>query len=226
MSRPLLLLTQKNELFKLLRSFDLPLNDFVWETPEGHFGVSIPRLTHSPSGLYFEILFSEGFLKSVTYFPGPSGSKWHGQVRDWNGVMRDAEVWARFLKREVSVPDLWASIQSEREFMSGGSIAIANSAFDKNELKRITESLQEIREFLEKNHNLSQDQFAFVSSKFSLLEEAATRVGRKDWNMIAIGALVSIAIAIALSTDQFREFLHFAVNSLSWVATVVRALPS
>jgi hypothetical protein len=224
MSSPLILPTQKNELFELLRTNNLPVNQFGWETPEGHFGVSIPRLAHSPSGLYFEILFSGGFLKSVTYFPGSNGRKGYVQVGDWNGVMRNAELWAAFLKREVSVPDLWASIQTEREFMSGGPITTANSAFGQNEKERISRSLNEIRGFLENTQKLSEGQLAIVSSRLAHLEDAANRVGRKDWLAIAYGTLVNIAVTAALTTEQAQAFIHFAASSLSWMMTMVKAL--
>jgi hypothetical protein len=224
MPSPLILPTQKNELFELLRTNNLPMDQFAWEGPEGHFGVSITRLAHSPTGLYFEILFSQGFLKSITYFPGPSGRKEYGEANFWNDVMRNAEHWVRVLKRELSAPDLWASIQTEREFMSGGPVTAANSVFDQNEKERISKSLNEIRGFLENTQKLSEGQMAIVSSRLANLEDAANRVGRKDWLLIAYGTLMSIATTAALNTEQAQALFHFAAGALSWMITAVKAL--
>ena len=224
MPAPVILPTQKNELFELLRTNDLPVNQFAWETPDARFGASVPRLVHSPSGLYFEIFFDEGFLRSVTYFPGPGGRKSHTEVHDWGGVIRNAGLWATYLKRELSVPDLWASVQTEREFMSGGPVTAANSAFDQSEKERISRSLNEIRGFLENTQKLSGVQLAIVSSQLAHLEDAANRVGRKDWLLMAIGTLMSIAVTAALSTEQAQALMHFASSSLGWLLTAVKAL--
>jgi hypothetical protein len=131
---------------------------------------------------------------------------------------------AGFLKRELSAPDLWASIQAERQFMSGGPITTANSAFDQDEKERISRSLNEIRGFLENTQKLSEGQQAIVSSRLAHLEDAANRVGRKDWLAIAYGTLVNIAVTAALTTEQAQAFIHFAASSLSWMMTVVKAL--
>ena len=192
--------------------------------PRRSFRISIIRLAHYPSGLYFEILFSQGFLKSINYLPGPAGSKAYGQVNFWNDVMRNAEAWAHALKRELSAPDLWASIQTEREFMSGGPATTTNSAFDKNEKEQISRSLNEIRGFLENTQKLSEGQMAIVSSRLADLEDAANRVGRKDWIAIAYGTLVNIVVSAALTTEQAQAFFHFAASSLKWMMTAVKAL--
>lgn len=138
--------------------------------------------------------------------------------------MMNAGAWAGFLKREISVPDLWASMQTEREFMSGGPSTAANTPFDRSEKERISKSLSEIRGFLESTQKLSDAQMADVSSRLAHLEEAVNRVGRKDWLAIAYGTLVNIAFTAALSTEQAKAFIHYATTSLGWLIDAARLL--
>jgi hypothetical protein len=42
------------------------------------------------------------------------------------------------------------------------------------------------------------------------MEEAATRMGRKDWTSLVIGNLVSIVITLAFSGDSTRDLFRFA----------------
>ena len=144
----LVLTTQKNELFHLLDENKLPINQFTWEPDQSQFGSSWARLVHVPTGLYLEARFREGFLFSVDYLPGPNGVKGYLEVRQWPDVVRAARLWAEGLKRELSAPDLWASIEAEREFMSGAPTSASNSPFDNQEKEQIVRSLREIKDFL------------------------------------------------------------------------------
>jgi len=225
MSSPLVLTTQRNELFHLLDENKLPISQFRWEPDGSQFGSSWARLVHVPTGLYLEARFQEGFLSSIDYSPGPNGRREYLQVRQWPDVMRAARLWAEGLKRELSAPDLWASVQAEREFMAGAPTSASNSPFDQQEKEQIVRSLREIKDFLVNTQELSEGQRVLTSTRLADLEEAANRLGRKDWILIAIGTLMNIVVAAGFNPGQAQALIHFASNSLRWLTTVGKMLP-
>jgi hypothetical protein len=180
---------------------------------------------HVPTGLYLEARFQEGFLNSIDYSPGPNGRKGYLQVRQWPDVMRSARTWAEGLKRELSAPDLWAAIEAEREFMSGVPTSASNSPFDQQEKAQIVRSLREIKDFLINTQQLSEDQKVLTSGRLAELEEAAYRLGRKDWILIAIGTMMNIVVSAGFNPEQAQALVHFASNALRWLTAVGKILP-
>jgi len=85
--------------------------------------------------------------------------------------------------------------------------------------------LREIKDFLVDTQQLSEAQKVLTSSRLAELEEAAHRLGRKDWILIAIGTLMNIVVSAGFNPGQAQTLAHFASIALSRLTTVGKILP-
>jgi hypothetical protein len=126
---------------------------------------------------------------------------------------------------ELEEPDLWSAYSADSVLMEAGSTTDDNTPFDVAEQGKVAVSLGEVRAFLEETHKPSDEERRFIDERLKYLEDAATRLGRKDWINIAAGVISNIAVGLALSPDTARGLFHIAGQALSWLLDVVRLLP-
>jgi hypothetical protein len=127
--------------------------------------------------------------------------------------------------RERDEPDLWALHSADTTLLQADSVTEDNTPFNAVELHRISTSLGEVKAFLIQTHQSSADERRFIEERLKYLEEAAHRLGRKDWINIAAGVTSNIVVGLTLAPDAAREFFHFVGQALSWLLDVVRLLP-
>ena len=68
-----------------------------------------------------------------------------------------------------------------------------------------------------KTKDLTETQRKIIDARFDHMEEAATRLGRKDWLEMVIGNPMGVAFGIALSGDSTRDIFGFAALALKKV---------
>ncbi|HEV3456075.1 MAG TPA: hypothetical protein VHG32_05915 [Thermoanaerobaculia bacterium] len=100
-----------------------------------------------------------------------------------------------------------------------------NAPFTTPEKIRVVQVIHELKQHLLLTTELSASQLKFIEARLGHLEDAAGRLGRKDWTTLAMGALTSIIIGTALSPDSARELFSLAGRLLSWIVEVAHALP-
>lgn len=78
--------------------------------------------------------------------------------------------------------------------------SVPNTLFGPSELKDIDVRLQELKEQLKETQEtlkLTNEQLKAMNTTLDETHEASKRIGRKDWLLLGIGALVTLAISAA-----------------------------
>lgn len=229
MARNLILKTQANEIFELLKAATLDPAQFQWdEVGSSHtHGLRISRMTHLPSGYFFLFDYKPRGGRCGEFSPGPSTGRYLYESESWDEQLSMVKGWLLMLHREVTSPDLWATISEEARLSEAASTCdISAEPFSANEREELAASLNEIREYVIATHQLQGEQAAFVTQQFSYLTGAATRVGRKDWLNIAYSVMVNTGIRLAWNSEAFRELLRFATHALRQVLDGGSVLPA
>ena len=220
-----LLKSQKNEVFLLIQEAGLSPFEFGLEecTEENENGVEFHshRLVHKPST--YALTFGEGF---VTYSPGAKRlTSWEARP-NWSGMLEAVQRWLGYLKREVEAPDLWAALAEEQELLGAEPAEAVNTPFNAEEQVQVKRAIEEIRVYITATHTLEAEPLAEINRKLDYLIDASTRLGRKDWKIICVGILVTLAISqLTPSGPGVRELFAIAWHLLRHVLGSVISPP-
>ena len=215
--RPVLLTTQKNDLFLRLQNKGFPPEDFIL-TEDG----SSANLKHR-SAIYGCTISVGSFLASgamgaldtytvpfhLFYSPGRPLLQEDHYYSHWGNLLNGFMDWIDCLATQLQAPDLWATVSGDMQLIRVAAYQDTQS-FTPDEQLQVKKALKEIKAYLIKSHNLSGTRLAAVEARLNYLEQSATRMSRKDWLHIAIGVLANIATTIALGGDDTRELFRFA----------------
>jgi len=208
-----LLKTQANDVLNAVSKIGLDPKHFAWEELE-----KTPTLRYTPSGEYF---FK--FLRTIRGFyaeysageasihgSGPFGATWVS----WETGLSIVEEWLTYLKREIQAPDLWSLLTEQTALVQAASADSPNTPFSTLEIKKISDGLRELQEYIEKTQQLDEQKHAFLESKLDYLVDAAHRQGRQDWLYVAIGVLSTVVMSLAMAPDQAKEVFRFVSSVL------------
>ena len=223
MPDPVLLRSQKNEAFMVIKEAGLEPSDFQWS--EAFSGKGL-RLSHTPTGSYFVFALSSGYWNGC-YFPKQSKAEeevYVGTHLQWPDVFGKFKAWVSIVQREYAEPDLWAASQQEKKLIADKIDDLENFPFSDAEQSRISVAVNELREFLISSAKHSDSQVQFITTRLQHLEEASHRLGRKDWITLAMGTLTNIVVGAALAPDAARELLRTAGSLFGWVVGNIHLL--
>jgi hypothetical protein len=146
---------------------------------------------------------------------GDSALLWPYEAFTWTKVPEKVRQWAEEVKRDVDTPDLWADLQREREILAGARYeAVENTLFTLDEQAQIAKQLREIKEYLKKTYSLSGEQMSRVEAKLDEAEEAACRIGRKDWLLLFCGVMFTLIVTGLLPPEAVQHIILIAVHGL------------
>lgn len=92
-----------------------------------------------------------------------------------------------------------------------------NSSFSEAELHRIAESISSVKADLSRQGKLLPEQLGLVTRKLDEIQDAAARLGRKDWITYVAGALTSTCISAAFA-PEITKSVFLAVNAaFTWL---------
>ncbi|MGE0645738.1 MAG: hypothetical protein AB7P24_18930 [Nitrospira sp.] len=166
-------------------------------------------MIHRSTAYFFEIRYGDQGEFAVNFSPGEERiTEFVGDL-SWINVQGSFTGWLRILKREIQQPDLWASISGDTHLMRLASDQ-DNQPFRSDEQLQVKKALGEIKSYLIHTHGVSGARLEAMEKQLSYLEEAATRLGRKDWTGILVSNLISIALTLSLSADGARDLFRFA----------------
>jgi len=94
--------------------------------------------------------------------------------------------------------------------------SVDNLPFSDEELTKISDSFDTIRNAMQARGDLTEAQFRLLSEKLDEMKEASTRFGRKDWIHYVAGSLTATAIAAAFAPAVTKDLLRTAGAALSW----------
>src|SRR5438874_609542 len=180
-----LLRSQANEVFLMLQNAGLPVSEFRWIDRDTHN----PTLTHDLSGHYLKMLFTEyGYYVGINFSPADYQFEETAVAQDWETVRSIVQRWITYLKRELQEPDFWQMIAREKTLIDGiPGVEAGDLPFSPSEQERIRRGLDEIKAFLASTQPLNNDQLRIIEQRLDYLADASTRIGRKDWLMLATG---------------------------------------
>ncbi len=206
-----LLKGQKNQLFTTIQDKGMSPADFAFEIEETILKDEKITITHKTTGYYFAVVINSAVNYRTTFSPGKTAVISHGKHTSWVGVVQNVELWVEYLKREIETVDLWEALVYDNQLVQEATQQPSeNLPFSESELPDVWKALDEIKSYVVKTHELSEDQKKIVDARFSYIEEAAKRMGRKDWVNIVISNLLSIVITLSLSGESTRDLFQFA----------------
>jgi hypothetical protein len=224
-----LMTSQRNEVFAAIQQAGLDPATFKWARVRSAIlaDLRVPRLVHVPSSSAYQFDLKNG-KHWCRFSPGRETLTQSEYPGDWRQQIACVIQWLGYLKRETESPDLWAMISGEAALVLGAGApgGADNAPFLPSESQRISASLGAIRDYLVATQHVSGARLAFAEERLRYLEEASTRIGRKDWINLAYGALINIVVGAALSPDAAKDLLRLAGSALAWVLGGTPILPT
>lgn len=203
----ILLTTQRNFLFSSIQKVGLDTSDF--ELTESQ-RLRHANLRHRSTDYYFIISLGLNGSFSIDISPGRELLRETRPAGSWKDVAHYLGTWLASLIRETEVPDLWAAMTGDTQLVRDAAEHTSdNRLFTSAEIGRVQRALTEIKAYLLQSHQLSESQTKLLESRFSYMEESASRLGRKDWLNIVISTLLSIATTLAFNENGIRDLFKF-----------------
>jgi hypothetical protein len=209
-----LLKSQRNVILGLVRASGLRPGDFQWdemilEGDEDRLRVSVLR--HTPTSSYFR--FGCNWDEYAPGFSRRTDSRI--VLESWDDRFRLVFDWLTYVKREYEAPDLWQMLLQETKLSRvASSPDLTNDAFTQDEKQYIVKQLAEIKTRLISDHRIQLQQAEVIEQGFSHLADSLNRVGKKDWLLLAMGAVVSIAIGAGLPPDVAQDMMHRLMQAI------------
>jgi hypothetical protein len=204
---------QRNDVFTAIQDAKLSPEEFEFEWDAG---VDKSSFRHIPSGASFVVRGVAGDYSSW-YSAGDEPVE-ERKALSWYGLTQQVGFWLAAVRRDIETPDLWAQLQCERALLAAVSDeAIENTPFTPAEREEIAGQLRELKDYLSRAHSLSAAQVRLLDERLDYLVDAAGRVGRKDWFLMAAGVMFSYVLAAALPPDSATHILGTLLTSIGHI---------
>lgn len=207
-----LLTSQRNEIFTTLQNRDLNPTDFSLEETDVDKDTMV-SLVQKATNYFFRIRIRPAFgIQFIAiYSPGSEFSSVTEKCDTWPEVVMNLEFWISNILRETETPDLWDGLGGDNQLLQDATEQpVDNPPFTQAELPQVRECLKEIKAYVINTKELTETQRKIIDARFNYMEEASTRMGRKDWLSVVIGNLLGIAFSLALTGDSTRDLFGFA----------------
>jgi hypothetical protein len=172
------------------------------------------RITHAPSGSFFLLEGDPGHY-TATAVVG-EGPQWPSESFSWTNVEERVRRWAEEVKRDIDTPDLWAELQREPKILqAAGYEDVENTTFTSDERAEIAAQLRQIKEYVKETYSLPDAQVLALEAKLDDIEEAAGRIGRKDWLLLFYGVMFTVIVTGLLPREVVQKILAMALHGLA-----------
>ncbi len=212
-----LLQTQRNEVLKLVQAAGFSPAAFEWQVrPSTYLTKSdVDCLVHRGTG--FNCIFDNVVVLSgqpgfgVRYSPGREHPAAGVNTKSWMGAMSTVQGWLRYLRREITSPDLWTDALSGGETLNLADTDESNTPFSADEVRAIEARIVVVNEFFA-GLGLPAPAYEAITQKLDYLIEASKRTGRIDWKNITMSTVMGISFTAALNTEQARQIFTYLVG--------------
>lgn len=204
--------TQKADLHSYLHSKGLSPGDFT--------------LTEDNPSVYLRHRFSDygctiivgrfaadGYAADATYrfeySPGRELLQETELFHTWNSLLEGFDAWTGYLVDELATPDLWSNVPSDAQLIRLAADQ-DNRPYTPEEQLQVKKALDEIKSYIIQSQQLSENQAKMIEGRFQYMEEAASRLGRKDYIGIVVTTLLTIAYDQGFSRDVSGDVIRFA----------------
>jgi hypothetical protein len=197
---------QRNQIFEAIQAAGLDPGEFNLNDSETEVTIK-----HKWSMSCFIV------KRESAYYVGQSlvgdGAVWPTGPSSWQTLLPRISRWLEEVKQDLNTPDLWAELQRDAKLLGAGSSMVTeNTPFTADEQREIAERLKSLGEYVSVMHSLSKAQIQTLEEKLDYLIDASTRLGRKDWLIVFIGAILSYVFGAAILPESahtiFTTFLR------------------
>jgi len=190
---------QRNEIFAALDSKDVDPDDCELTQPHrpGPDNSTIfAEVRHVPTNSVFELSrIGETDFYWWTVHDGPH-SPGKNRYENWAEMLNQLEHWAEEVQYVADVPDFWVELRQVPEILAAAQAPDASNApFTLDEWGELSTHLDQAKDAVRReNPELTADQMSAIEQALDEIKEAGKRVGRKDWVMLANGALLGLVV--------------------------------
>ncbi len=166
---------------------------------EGHFVIGRPD-----SGTGYAVSKRVGEQSPLEY-----------TIHTWPVLDERVALWLSEVKRDQETPDRFAELQQEREMLTVATAEnVENTPFTADEQTEIAKQLGEIKEYVKKTYELSQDQTQILEAGLDFIGVEARRAGRRDWLAYAAGTLTILG-ATVLPPETTRHIFLMLLRTVA-----------
>jgi hypothetical protein len=158
---------------------------------------------------YFSISVREKYL-GVEASPPYQSTRHQNFIGTWPELEEEMYRWLAALKRAVNgdaaavaTPEAWMVLDL------AATPSVNNAPFSGLELQGVWKALGAIQETLLKETHENDAHRALVEAELARLRQSSETVGRKDWLLIAIGALVNLGVGLSLPPDTLADVFGY-----------------
>ncbi len=205
----LILKSQKRRIHDCIINTRLEPSMFMWTMVQSKSsGIGkVHKLSYINTDYFFIFeLFSDNNHYCI-YSPGLQTSIREIRSDNWNSQINRVREWLQNLKREVETVDPWDDID---EYFPEEEINLEdekeNSPFSYEQVEHITNALHKLKDEIRKSYNLDTEQDELVQEKLDYLIDRSKKIGRKDWKILFVGIIVTLAAGLALGPEEVKGF--------------------
>ena len=220
-----LLPSQRESLHALVTAIDFNSLDFdLVKTNHRQLGDG-EAVTLKKTEFYFAIYDPGEYSHAkffVTFSPGVDKILELQECYDWDSVLLTFENYLHVLRRELSVTDPWENAKEYADKLqavpqtSGG-----NRPFTGREKDDIQKRLEDIKQLLLDQVKNDKKKQQYLTDQFSMLHDAVTKFGKKDYLMLVYTAVIGVATTIGVPPDVGTQIWQMLNGLLSHIPRLI-----
>lgn len=203
---------QREEIFDLVEAAGLDPAAFALDEDDGE-----NRLRHLLAASYFTTRRAADGTYTVRYVAG-DGPLEDRDGLSWYRLKQRVEGWLREVRTDLEMPDRWAELKQLAGVLAAAqSDGASNEPFTPGEQAEISTRLDATKDLVRRQFELTPEQVTRIEQKLDDLKEASTRLGRKDFVMLALGTVVSLFLTDTVPPHVLQAVLAAIIHGLGHV---------
>lgn len=216
-----MLKTQENQILEIIQRHRLSVKDFDWSWIDR--GRQRHRvLMHKPTEATYEF-WTVGSRHFGSMHPGSDGGVLETPATSWLGQLEYFYRWAQTVKIEHDAPDLWA--QALAAAKETPLAPVRDEPLSENDRESIARLITGLKGWIAERMGAQDARLDAINEQLEYVQEASTRLGKKDWVAIAVGVVVTTAMSGAISPEDARSLLNVAWHGIQAIIAGAPLLP-
>src|SRR5215469_3008329 len=135
---------------------------------------------------------------------------------DWDQLIDLLTTWARDVRHEIDTLDLWAALWEVPQVVAAVQAADAsNAAFTPDEQAEIADRLEEVKQLVREQFDLTSEQLAAIDQRLDEVKEESKHQGRKTWLYTFYGAVMSTFMTDEIPPHVVQTIVSTVVHGIS-----------
>jgi len=140
------------------------------------------------------------------------------RIFTYDEIKHTVTAWAQGVLRDINMPDLWMDFHDSRQFLSqANQKTFSNTPFSPEEQAQIARHLKQIGEYIKTTYDLSSEQMSRIETKLDEAEDAAQRIGRKDWLLMFLGILFTLIVTGLVPPTAVEQILSTSLHAMRYL---------